>query len=434
DRSPEHRLHALARHRALCAALRLLHPHAEHPASGRPGDPLPQGLLRRPDVLGQPGLSTDRSVRTHERNARPRPPWVVAQRLHAPRRPHAARPRLSLGADRRAAHLEEARRDRLRRGGEDRHQPRAPDRPRRRRVPEPPGRGAVLPLGRLLRDSPRVSRSQVGPRHPLRAAAAQPPRRARDPPRHGRLPGQRTRARPGCGRGPRLARGLWALGADADRLHHRSRHPLSGRQGDPLRPRPRGDADHARSGRLHGRPRPRRPGLAHRRLSDAVRARGRRAPRLPPGHVADAARAPRGRRGQRGDLRRIDLARRLRASACGADEALEVHPPLRRPRAARAAQHRRRSEQGLPAAPRLGRADRPVRAALRPRVRSGRVVQPGRAGAGGFGARGDARPARTVDGRDRGPSAARSGRAAVGSRGQRSGRAVVGRGDDLGAL
>ncbi len=57
-----------------------------------------------------------------------------------------------------------------------------------------------------------------------------------------------------------------------------------------------------------------------------------------------------------------------------------------------------------------------------------------RRGAGGPGARGDAGPARAVDGRDRGPAPPRPGRAAVGRRGKRPRRAVVGRADDLGAL
>jgi arylsulfatase A-like enzyme len=91
----------------------------------------------------------------------------------------------------------------------------------------------------FLRDPPRVPRPEVGARPALRAAAAQPPRRPGDPSRHGRLPSQRTRARPGRGRGARLARGLRPVRADPDRLHHRSRNPLSGRQGHPLRPRPR---------------------------------------------------------------------------------------------------------------------------------------------------------------------------------------------------
>ncbi len=66
-------------------------------------------------------------------------------------------------------------------------------------------------------------------------------------------------------------------------------------------------------------------------------------PVVPAGRLADAAAARRGRQRARGDLRRLDLARRLRAAARDPHDALQVHPPLGRSPHAGAAQHRRRA-------------------------------------------------------------------------------------------
>ena len=68
----------------------------------------------------------------------------------------------------------------------------------------------------------------------------------------------------------------------ARHLHHRPRHRLPRRQGDPLRPRHRGDDDHPRPG-LHRRQGGRRAGQPPRRLPDPLRPLRRRAARLAAG-------------------------------------------------------------------------------------------------------------------------------------------------------
>ena len=62
------------------------------------------------------------------------------------------------------------------------------------------------------------------------------------------------------------------------RLHDRPRPRLPAREGDPVRSRHRRDDDHARPGRVHRREGGRLDGQPPRRLPDALRARGRRAP------------------------------------------------------------------------------------------------------------------------------------------------------------
>ncbi len=142
----------------------------------------------------------------------------------------------------------------------------------------------------------------------------------------------------------------------ARHLHHRPRHRLPRRQGDPVRPRDRGDDDRPRPGRLHRRQGGRRPGQPPRRLPDPLRARRGRAARVAAGQLADAAGARRGRAPARGDLRRDDLPRRLPAAPRGPDRALEVHPALRRLPAPGAGQLRRQRQQGPAGRGRLGRA------------------------------------------------------------------------------
>ena len=61
--------------------------------------------------------------------------------------------------------------------------------------------GAVLHVGRVLRDPPPVRGPDLGARHALLAAAAQPARHAADARGHGRLQGERPLARPGHRRG-----------------------------------------------------------------------------------------------------------------------------------------------------------------------------------------------------------------------------------------
>ena len=157
--------------------------------------------------------------------------------------------------------------------------------------PRPSPAAAVLPLGRLLRDPPRLARPALAARRALLAAARQPsrhaPRRATTWPPTGPARARSTRASARC------SRRSTPQGADrehADLPHHRPRARLPRRQGDAVRPRARRDADHARARRLHRRARPRRARLAPRRLPHALRARRRRAARLPAGRLAAAAR------------------------------------------------------------------------------------------------------------------------------------------------
>ena len=113
-------------------------------------------------------------------------------------------------------------------------------------------RRAVLPVGRLLRDPPRVLGADLGPRHALLAAARQPARHSR------RRAGTWPRSRPARARSTRaigaVLNALDDLGLADEHpghLHHRPRHRLPRREGDPDRPRHRRDADHARARRLH---------------------------------------------------------------------------------------------------------------------------------------------------------------------------------------
>src|SRR6476619_792194 len=86
----EHPLQPLARHRTARAALRPPGADPEHPAPGRPGRPLPGGLLRVSDLLGQPRVALDRAVLPQQRDARTRAPRLVAERLRAASGPSAA--------------------------------------------------------------------------------------------------------------------------------------------------------------------------------------------------------------------------------------------------------------------------------------------------------------------------------------------------------
>ena len=131
-------------------------PHAAHPAARGGGRGLPPGVLRRLDVLGQPRLPPHRPLRPRQRDAGAGPQGLVVGRLPAAHRPHPARHRLPLDAGRRAARLEGAGRDRLRRGGQDRDDPGDRRRPRHDRPAAPGPPAAVLPVGRLLRDPPGV--------------------------------------------------------------------------------------------------------------------------------------------------------------------------------------------------------------------------------------------------------------------------------------
>ena len=137
---------------------------------------------------------------------------------------------------------------------------------------------AVLPVGRLLRDPPRVLRADVGARRAVLAAARQPARHAGDAPRHGLLQGQRALAGPGRRLRAERARRARPRRRHARDPHHRPRARVPGRQGDAVRPRDRRAADHARPRRLPRRARLQRAGLPGRPVPDRVRA-GRDRPR-----------------------------------------------------------------------------------------------------------------------------------------------------------
>ena len=240
-------------------------------------------------------------------------------------------------------------------------------------------RAAAVPVGRLLRDAPRIPRPGLAARRALLKAAQQPARRARGARRRRRLQGQRALAGPRRRHGAQRARRLAAAREHAGDLHDRPRHAVPRRQGDAVRPRARRDADPARARAVRRRARARR--RSSRTSTSTPRCASYLGIERPPflqgvsllallrGEVAQRA---------RGDLRRLDLARRLRAPARGAHRAPQVHPPLGRAAHAGAAEHRRRPEQGPAAAQRLGRARDRQRAALRPAVRPQRGQQPAR--------------------------------------------------------
>src|SRR3954454_1790866 len=98
--SAEHPLPPLARHGPLRPAVRAPDPDAEHPTARRPGRALPRRPLRGADLLGKPSLSAHRAVRPLERDARPGPPRVGAERLHGAHRPHPPWRGLLVGPDR----------------------------------------------------------------------------------------------------------------------------------------------------------------------------------------------------------------------------------------------------------------------------------------------------------------------------------------------
>ena len=229
---------------------------------------------------------------------------------------------------------------------------------------------AVLPLRRLLRDPPRLLRADLGARRALLRAARRAAGHARDAARHRGLQGQRARRSTTAS-----ARCSSALDeadlADDTLVILTTDHgmPFPGAKATLTDRGHRRAADHARPGGFHGG-----------KVNDALVSQidlfptlcelaGIARPQLAAGPLAAAARAARDDRDQRRDLRRDDLPRRLRAAARDPHAALQVHPPLRRPRPARAAEHRRQPEQGPAARARAGRAGAAARGALRPRLR-----------------------------------------------------------------
>ena len=289
-----------------------------------------------------------------------------------------ARRRLPLGADRRAAHLEAAGRDRLRPRCQDRHAPR-----RRRRAGDdrhPPRPAAASRSSSRSGSSRRTASSSSRCRGDEFYVKPPPnlPGHARDAAGHGVVRRQRALARPRRGRGARRARALRPCRQHARHLHDRPRHRVPRRQGDDDRPRARRDADHARAGRVRGRQGVRRAGLAHRHLPDDLRPGRDPQAGLAAGPVADADHHRRDRR---------DPRRRLRG---GAPTTRRTSPSGRSARRAGSTSAGSTPRRG-PVLPNTddspskdlgcataGRRTSRDRAAVRPRARSQRGVQPDR--------------------------------------------------------
>ena len=296
-----------------------------------------QGVLFReafcaaPTCSGSRASPADRPVLPQQRHARARPPRLVAERLRPAPRPPAARRRLPLGADRRAAHL-----------------------PRTPRVigyddvieVDTNDAGDVAPIA--IDDHARLRREpfflSVGFFETHRQFSA--PTSVRDtlyslPPPN--LP-DTPRTRQDMAAFKASARSLdQGIGAVLNGLHE---HGLAERTliicttdhglafpgakatlfdrgiGVMLLMRGPGGFTGGKVFDAHGHP--------PRRLPDDLRPGGHRAPALAAGRLADAAGSRRDRPPPRRDLRRDDLPRRLRAAAGGPDRALEVHPPVRR--------------------------------------------------------------------------------------------------------
>ena len=202
-----------------------------------------------------------------------------AQRLPPSPRPHAARGRLPLDADRRAAHLAGAGRDRLRRGDPVDSNDAAQIAPVGDRDPAP--RRASRSSSRSASSRPTAT-SPPRPRSATRSTRSRrrtcPTRRARARtwPRSRPAPARSTR---GSARSSTACTQHGLVEQHADHLHHRPRARVPGAKATLYRPRHRRDADHARPGRLHGRQGGRRAGHPPRRLPDDLRPRRDRARR-----------------------------------------------------------------------------------------------------------------------------------------------------------
>ena len=279
-----------------------------------------QGVLFRQAFCAAPTCSASRACLLTgqygqtQRHARARPPRLVAARLPPPHRPHAARRRLHLDADRRAAHLQGAGGDRLRRGdqGADharRHGRAARDGGRCASPREPP----AVRVGRLLRDPPRI------PRPRARCATSTTPSRrttCRTRPRCAPTSrrSRRARARSTTASGMVLNQ-LDAHGLDEDTLIiFTTDHgmPFPGAKAT-LYDRGLGrDADPARARAVRRRPRDRRrssrTSTSTPRCASTSGSSARRSCRASRCWRCCAARPT---QRARGDLRRLDLARRL---------------------------------------------------------------------------------------------------------------------------
>ena len=289
----------------------------------------------------------DRAVGAHERDDRPRAPRLDAERLQPPHRAHAARRRLLVGPDRRAAPLGRPRRPRLR--------------PRRRTSTRRTSRRVAPAAVALLRKRPpqpfflsvgffETHREYFPPTSIRDSRYSLPPGNLPDTPETRQdMASYKASARS-------LDQGVGAVLNALDE-HDIADDTLVILTTDHGLAFPGAKATLTDRGIgvlliMRG------PGGFHGgRVSEALVSQidlypticelvGIDAPGLPAGPLAAAGDAARDRRGQRRDLRRAHLPRRLRAAAGDPHQALEVHPPLRRPRPAGAREHRRRPDQG----------------------------------------------------------------------------------------
>ena len=380
ERTAEHRLHPLPRHRPLPPAVRPPGRHAEHPAARRPGAAVPQRVRRRAVVLAQPRRDADRPLAALQRDERARAPRVRARRPVPAHPPHAARRRLldrDGGGAARLRRPEELGYDVVGRRG---HHPR----PRRR-------------AGRRARccATARASRSSSP------SASSRPTATTSSRPRSAT---RSTRSRPpNLPDTPVTRRDMAAFKQSARALDHGVGAVLGALDEQGI-----ADDTLVIFTTDHGLPFPgakatlsdrglgvllimRGPGGFHGgRVYDALVSQIDLFPTLcdldrdrHPRRTSRAGRSSRTcaattRGRQRRGLRRADLPRGLRPAARDPHAPAQVRPPLRRPRPAGAAERRRQPVQGPAARARPGGDAAPARGALRPAVRPERGAQPRR--------------------------------------------------------
>ena len=422
---PEHPLPALARHRALRPAVRAPGPDAEHPAPGRPGDAVPRGVLRGADVLGQPRLPAHGAVGAHQRHDRARAPRLDAQRLlhhilHTLRdagywsgligEQHLSVDPDMLGYDHvvdiDTTHVETV----------------APAAVEllRERPPQP----FFLSVGFF-----ETHREYFPPTSIRDSLYSLPPDNLPDTPETRQdMASYKASARS-------LDQGVGAVLnaldehdiADDTLVILTTDHGLAfpGAKAT-LTDRGIGVLLIMRGpGRLPRRPRVRGAGLADRPLPDDLRAAsGSTGPDFLQGRSMLPVMRKETAEVNDAIFAELTYHAAYEPQRAIRTQALEVHPPLRRPRAAGARQHRRRADQGPVHRRGLGRAAAAARGAARPAVRPGRGAQPGRRAGARRRAGRDAGAARGVDARDRRPAARRRRRAAARRGGERPGRAA----------